>query len=60
MRADELVVVDAQDERRLRNRDAGRAAGFQDVAGQQVARGENADFYKGLLAKYEKNNTMGV
>ena len=25
-----------------------------------IARGENADFYKGLLAKYEKNNTMGV
>ena len=25
-----------------------------------IARGENVDFYKGLLAKYEKNNTMGV
>ena len=25
-----------------------------------IERGENVDFYKGLLAKYEKNNTMGV
>ena len=25
-----------------------------------IARGENVDFYKGLLAKYEKNNTLGV
>ena len=25
-----------------------------------IDRGENADFYKGLLAKYEQNNTMGV
>ena len=25
-----------------------------------IDRGENADFYKGLMTKYEKNNTMGV
>lgn len=25
-----------------------------------IDRGENADFYKGLMAKFEKNNTMGV
>lgn len=25
-----------------------------------IERGENVDFYKGLVAKYEKNNTMGV
>ncbi len=25
-----------------------------------IDRGENADFYKGLLGKYEKNNTLGV
>ena len=25
-----------------------------------IARGENVDFYKGLLTKYEKNNTLGV
>ena len=25
-----------------------------------IERGENVDFYKGLLTKYEKNNTMGV
>jgi len=25
-----------------------------------IARGENLDFYNGLLAKYEKNNTLGV
>ena len=25
-----------------------------------IARGENVDFYKDLLAKYEKNNTLGV
>ena len=25
-----------------------------------IERGENVDFFKGLLAKYEKNNTLGV
>ena len=25
-----------------------------------IARGENVDFYNGLLAKYEQNNTLGV
>ena len=25
-----------------------------------IERGENVDFYQGLMAKYEKNNTMGV
>ena len=25
-----------------------------------IARGENVDFYKDLLDKYEKSNTLGV